>query len=262
MISGVGSIAATIANGDWRFIMRCLECGAEPVGAQACFRCGAPVGLQHPMAGTEEAADTDDWVAPLPTDDLDWLPGHQAGPGPQVFPGQQATRGSSRRKVLIGVGAAVVAMAALITVTGVIHASSSAANRPTSDQLRPGDCLTGSNMDLPGSDPWPGHVTRVACTQPHVAEVYFASDIWPQSLAYPGEDELISQVNARCENEFAAYDGISLSQSKFDYATISPLDSSVWASGSRRLVCVAYIQSSSGPSGGALVSYSFKGRKI
>ena len=37
----------------------------------------------------------------------------------------------------------------------VVTSSSRAANQLTSDQLRAGDCLTGSNIDLPGNDPWP-----------------------------------------------------------------------------------------------------------
>jgi hypothetical protein len=151
--------------------------------------------------------------------------------------------------------------AMLVASIAYVNRSGSAANQLTSDQLQPGDCLTGSNMDLPGSGSWPAYVTLVACTKPHVAEVFFASDIWPQSLTYPGKDPVIAQVDARCDDEFATYDGIDQAQSQFTYSTISPYDSSGWASGSRRVVCIAYVPSPSGPSGGAVMSYSLRGSK-
>jgi hypothetical protein len=116
-------------------------------------------------------------------------------------------------------------------------------------------------MDLPGSDPWPDTVTRVACTKPHVAEVFFTGNVWPQSQAYPGKDAIVSHVNDRCDTEFATYDGIASAQSKFTFTSVSPLDSSDWASGDRSLVCVAFMSSPAGPSGGAVVSYSLKSSK-
>jgi len=216
------------------------------------------------MAGTSALDDPDDRLAPPPADELDWQPSqwpNQWQPG--QWPGQSPGPRSSRRKVLVGVVAAiVVSVALMIALPEVFNAARSAANQPTSDQLRPGDCLTGTNMDLPGSDPWPVHVTRVPCTKPHVAEVYFASDLWPQSEAYPGEDDITSEVDTRCESEFATFDGVDLPHSRLSYSSVSPLVESAWDSGSRRAICVAYIPSKSGPSGGALVSYSFKGRKL
>jgi hypothetical protein len=138
--------------------------------------------------------------------------------------------------------------------------STPSTNQLTADQLRPGDCLAGSNMDLGSSTPWPEYVTRVPCTKRHEAEVFFAGNIWPQSLAFPGKGAIDSQSDARSAEAFAAYDGIDASQSAFTYSEIVP-DSSSWASGYRSLVGVAYESSSSGPSGGAPVNYSIKGSK-
>lgn len=156
-------------------------------------------------------------------------------------------------------------LAAPITVIGEMNSSTASTNQSTpstnqrtADQLRPGDCLAGSNMDLSSSTPWPEYVTRVPCTKRHEAEVFFAGNIWPQSLALPGKGAIGSQSDARCGEAFAAYDGIDASQSAFSYADIVP-DSSDWASGDRSLECVAFEPSSSGPSGGAPVNYSIKG---
>jgi hypothetical protein len=161
----------------------------------------------------------------------------------------------------------VVVLAAPITVIEVTNSSTpstnqsaQSTNQQTADQLRTGDCLAGSNMDLPNSTPWPDDVTRVPCTKRHEAEVFFAGNIWPQFQAFPGQGAIDSQFDARCSEAFAAYDGIDASQSAFMYTGIVP-DSSAWASGDRSLACVAYKPSSSGPSGGAPVTYSIKGSK-
>ena len=191
------------------------------------------------------------------------------GPGSAIAPlaagapdgprGQRTAR-YSRRKSLVVTGVGVVLLAAPITVIEVMNSSTPSTNQLTADQLRPGDCLAGSNMDLSRSNPWPEYVTRVPCTKRHEAEIFFAGNIWPQSLAFPGKDAIGSQSDARCGEAFAAYDGIDASQSAFSYADIIP-DSSDWASGDRSLACVAWEPSSSGPSGGAPVNYSIKGSK-
>lgn len=219
--------------------MTCLECGAESAEATGvCARCGAPIGLQAPMDEAPALGLPSTWVA-------------QAGP-----------RYSQRRAALVAAGVGVGVLAALAALIAVIVArhSSSSGNQLTWDQLRPGDCLAGSNMGLGKSTPWPDEVTRVACTQPHEAEVFFAGDNWPQSKAYPGDSAVSSQAADRCDAVFAAYDGIESGQSVFWIATIVP-GSANWDSGDRSLECVAYKPSSSGPSGGTPVDYSIKGSK-
>ena len=280
-------MATTIANRIWRSKMRCLECGADPAEiAQVCIRCGAPVGLQQPVAGAVAAgsaqvrclecgADPAEIALacvrcgapvglqqPVPGAPAAGAPGSSIAPLPEDTPdeppGQRTRPGNSRRKALVGAGVGVGA-AALITVIAVMNSSGSATNQLTWDQLRPGDCLAGSNMSLGTDNPWPDYVTRVACTKQHVAEVFFAGNIWPQSLAFPGQDAVYSQANARCDAAFAAYDGIDASQSIFTFDTISPNIPPDWASGDRSVVCVAYDHFPPGPSGGALMDYSIKG---
>ena len=236
--------------------MRCLECGAEPAEtAQVCVGCGAPVGLQEPVAAAPAAGGSGSSIAPLPASTR------------YGVPGQRTRSGYSRRKALVVGGVGVTLAGALFTGLAVTNelswdqtgSSTSSTTQPTGQQLRAGECLAGSNMSLGTSTPWPDYVTVVACTKRHEAEVFFAGNNWPQSLAFPGKDAVDSQSDARCHAAFAAYDGTDWSQSAFTYDEIVPIDPSDWASGDRSLACVAYEPSPSGPSGGTPVDYSIKG---
>jgi hypothetical protein len=151
-----------------------------------------------------------------------------------------------------------VILLAAVLVIGATSSSRSATNQLTADQLRPGDCLVGSNLGLGNDTPWPDYVTSVPCTKQHIAEVFFAGDNWPQSLALPASGPMVNQADIRCDAELTAYDGIDYSQSAFTFDTITPSDSD-WASGSRRLVCVAFMPYPNGVPGQMPVDYSIKG---
>jgi hypothetical protein len=150
-----------------------------------------------------------------------------------------------------------LAFAMLVAAT-VIATAPSVTGHLTEEQIRTGDCLTGS-MGLGTDNTWPTWVAAVPCTQPHEAEVFFAGNAWPASAPFPGHKAIVDSVDQACENAFLNYDGVTVPQSSFTYNTISPLDSPDWASGDRRLVCVAYIPDPSTPAGGSPVKYSIKG---
>ena len=158
--------------------------------------------------------------------------------------------------VIVGLGLALWLLIVLIVT------ATSSSGQLTESQLRPGDCLRNSTNLGPslGNDgPWPSTFTAVPCAMPHVAEIIFAGDPWPQSLAYPGFAVIANQGPARCASAFRAYDGIAPAASEFSIADITP-DSSTWASGDRLVVCIAYVSDFSGPSyGGDLWDYSIKG---
>jgi hypothetical protein len=125
--------------------------------------------------------------------------------------------------------------------------TSSSARQLTEAQLRAGDCLTGDNLRLDTSSPWtldsawPSLFTTVPCTQEHRAEVFFAGNAWPQALTeYPGGRAIFDQADSRCILAFTAYDGKPPGISTFTYDDVAPSGGSDWASGDRRLVCVAY----------------------
>lgn len=150
----------------------------------------------------------------------------------------------------LGVVAAVVAtlIATVPPLTG--HVSMG--------DLRQGDCLTGSSLDLGGSNPWPDWVAGAPCTSQHLAEVFFAGNAWPQAMAYPGDAAVGDQADARCQAEFKAYDGIDNSTSAFTISSVVPGPADDWASGDRQLICVAY-QATPAPVEGTPVDYSIKG---
>ena len=245
------SVAADLAAG--AVPVRCLECGAESAGTvQVCTRCGAPV-AQQPSLTPDAAAGGSTGSFTLPYEPV----GHRTDTG-------------SRRNILVMAGA-VTALIVSLLIVGLMSLrsstrseastsalSTSAPPQLTVDRLQLGDCLRGSDMSLGTESTWPDLVTAVPCTQQHIAEVFFAGNAWPQSLAaYPGDDAVNNTADDRCDTAFAAYDGATSDESAFTYDSITP-DSSTWPDGDRSLVCVAYKPTSQYP-GGAAVNYSIKG---
>ena len=153
---------------------------------------------------------------------------------------------------IFGVGLAAAVMTTLVawvpSLTGHLGAA----------QFRPGDCLTGAALGLGSGRTWPYMVAAVPCTDPHLAEVFFAGNAWPTSpTAYPGDNAISDQGYARCLTAFSAYDGTGTSASAFSIYYITPYSDN-WASGNRWLVCLAYDPSRQDPRG-SLVDYSIKG---
>jgi hypothetical protein len=237
--------------------IRCPECGAETAeAAQACLRCGAPIIPPAPVAGPAAG----------------WS-GDQTGPPHASASNHLRLR--SRPNALVIAGAVVAALVAAIVVLAMSTSSTSlksatsssspaSSNSPalwppqlTVDQLRPGDCLQGGDLGLGTTSPWPYLVTAVPCTQSHIAEVFFVANIWPQSLAYPGDKKVDSQADDRCASAFTPYDGAACGASAFTYVAVVP-GNDTWVSGDRTVVCVAYESTDQYP-GGAPVNYSIKG---
>jgi hypothetical protein len=93
-------------------------------------------------------------------------------------------------------------------------------------------------------------------TQQHIAEVFFADNIWSQSLAYPGDDKAYNQADNRCAEAFFKYISRLQDRQTFMYQIIYP-DNTTWPDGDRMVVCIAYKPTSQYP-GGAPVNYSLK----
>jgi hypothetical protein len=127
-------------------------------------------------------------------------------------------------------------------------------------QLRVGDCLTGANMKLNTTNPWPDLTLAVPCSQPHTAEVFFAdSTFWRQDSPFPGASVISKDGNAACNNAFRAYVGIAYSKSVYTWTNIIP-DASTWPTGDRALHCVAYY-STPRRRAGATLTHSLKGAR-
>jgi len=253
--------------------MRCPECGAEsPEAAEVCARCGVPTGQRVPVAADLAGGAPGDPIAP-PAED-----------GPHQ-PASQQPAPSARRNALALACRGIVLLVALSVlawaVTTIIarlspstpsasSASSNSTSSPSSssrslgfpsayDGLQAGYCLVGSDLGLGTGSPWPEAFTVIPCSQQHVAEVFFADNLWPSSptYPYPGDSKILSQAEMRCNTAFRAYDGIDTSQSAFSYDYSNP-DSSTWSDGDRLVVCIAYEPTDQNP-GGAPVDYSIKG---
>ncbi len=155
---------------------------------------------------------------------------------------QRAERSGPSRRLLSTAGMATALAVVGGVIAGlVIHSRYSTSSTPspgqlTIYQLRTGDCLPGS--DLANFNQWNGPFAAVPCTQPHTAEVFFAGNARPRSLAYPGDQAGYDDGYAGCLTAFSAYDGIDNSSSAFGVVASTP-DSSTWPGGDRRLVCFA-----------------------
>jgi hypothetical protein len=125
-------------------------------------------------------------------------------------------------------------------------------------QLRTGDCLTGSNLGLGTNNPWPRLSNAVPCSQPHLAEVFFADNAYWQPPS-PGDTTITHEADAECNRAYTAYVGIPDTHSIYNWDDIFP-DAVDWSNGNRELVCVAFRPTSSAP-GGTLISGSVKGSR-
>ena len=125
-------------------------------------------------------------------------------------------------------------------------------------QLQVGDCLTGANLNLNLSTPWPKLSEAVPCSQGHTAEVFYANNYyWPKIGSYPGDATIKKDATAECDSAFQSYVGIAYSQSQYTWTDIVP-DASTWPDGDRGLHCVAYYAPTGQPAG-ATVTGSIKG---
>jgi len=181
------------------------------------------------------------------------------------------------------VGAVAVACAAIVTALVLALGSSHPAAAPGSavgsrpsttssatptptvgnlqlNQFRVGDCLTGANMELNTSDPWPKVTLAVPCHQPHTAEVFLANNnFWPRNSPFPGASAISKDGTTACNNAFRAYVGIAYSKSIYTWTNIIP-DASTWPTGDRALHCVAYY-STSQQRAGVTLTHSIKGSR-
>ena len=88
--------------------------------------------------------------------------------------------------------------------------------------------------------PWPATLDVVGCEHPHTAEAYHVEDGWPADDLYPGDDAIIDEWLARCEQEFSVSTGMPPYTSEFDFTGWFPLDEREWDAGDRQLGCIAF----------------------
>ena len=114
-------------------------------------------------------------------------------------------------------------------------------------QFQVGDCLTGANMQLNQSTPWPKLTLAVPCNQAHTAEVFYSNNyFWAENGSYPGDNAIRAKATTGCDNAFRSYVGIAFRQSMYTWADIVP-DQYTWPNGDRALHCVAWYATPSQP---------------
>jgi hypothetical protein len=214
--------------------VRCSECGAANAEtAQSCIRCEAPIAKQRSVA--QPTVDGSGGMI---------MTRRQAPPADQAIledapPAPRAGSGNPRRRALVLASVGVVVLAVVTVAIVAVTSSVSSTHRLADGQLRPGDCVRGSNLGLDTDGLWPRVVTVVPCAEEHLAEVFFAGNVWPQSLAYPGSNEVSRQANNRCDTALDAYARRPDRLVTFTDRAIYP-GRTVWSSGDRRVLCVAY----------------------
>ncbi|MGH3152194.1 MAG: septum formation family protein, partial [Streptosporangiaceae bacterium] len=116
-------------------------------------------------------------------------------------------------------------------------------------EFRVGDCLTGSNMQLDTTKPWPKLTTAVSCSRPHTAEVFFADNtFWSANSPFPGASAISKDGNAACDSAFRSYVGVALAKSIYTWTNVIP-DAATWPTGDRALHCIAYYATPGQPAG-------------
>ena len=119
-------------------------------------------------------------------------------------------------------------------------------------QFQVGDCLTGANLQLNKTTPWPKLSQAVPCTQAHTAEVFYANNnYWSKNAAFPGDQAIQQAATAGCNSAFQSYVGIAYPKSRYTWTVTVPNQSS-WPGGDRGLHCMAYYKTNPNPSGETL----------
>ena len=168
-------------------------------------------------------------------------------PAPEPEPtGVPAVTSWSRRTRWVA-GVAVMGLVAAVVVGTILLGGSDppeVASVALSD-VTIGDCLVTpeahrSNPIAFWRDSWPARLEVIGCEHPHAAEAYYVGDGWPADTPHPGNDAIVDQWLARCEQEFRGYTGAPLYPSEFDVTGWFPLDVGTWDSGDRQLGCIAF----------------------
>jgi serine/threonine protein kinase len=242
---------------------------AEPQGYQTGQR-----GAADPVApgGSQGGSQGGWWGGQQPGGPQPDVPGEWYSPGGPSGTTSQPPRKRPKWLIPAGAAAAIVAIAVVLVLTlgsgssnkgnagsgpattpAQTHSASPQATPTVGElqlaQLQIGDCLTGANLQLNSSAPWPKLSKAVPCTEDHTAEVFYANNnYWGKGASYPGNATIKKDATAACDSAFASYVGITYSKSLYTWTDVVP-DASTWPGGDRALHCVVYYATSSQPSG-------------
>jgi len=202
-------------------------------------------------------------------------------PGEWYAPGAPPQPARKRPKWLIpaAAAAAIVAIAVVLVLTlgsGSSNNASGGSGQPTQShsaspqttptvgelqlsQLQAGDCVTGANLQLNQTTPWPKLSQAVPCTQAHLAEVFYADNSYfaKKGSSYPGNATIKNDATAACNSAFESYVGIAYPKSRYTLTYVVPA-AATWPGGDRALHCMVYYATTQQP-GGVTLHESLKG---
>ena len=99
-----------------------------------------------------------------------------------------------------------------------------------------GDCVRLSDDADAGLDEGDAPtLPKVACSEPHNAEVYAAKNL--PSGSYPGLDRVEQETFAYCESEYARFVGVPYDDSRLDFFIVYP-EQIGWYTGDRKIACI------------------------
>jgi hypothetical protein len=101
-------------------------------------------------------------------------------------------------------------------------------------ELEVGACVNDADTPLSADI---ADVPQVPCTEPHDSELYAVIPVAEGS--YPGADELISEGQDACQDEFSGFVGIDFRSSQLDFYFYYPTPSS-WSAGDRVIYCMVF----------------------
>jgi serine/threonine protein kinase len=201
------------------------------------------------------------------------VPGEWYSPGGPPGTTPRAPRKRPKWLIPAAAAAAVVAIAVVLVVTlgsGSSNQNNSGSGSATTpahsaspqttpttgnlqvSQFQVGDCLTGANLQLNKTTPWPKLSQAVPCAQAHTAEVFYANNnYWSKNAAFPGDQAIQQAATAQCNSAFQSYVGIPYPKSRYTW-TVAVSNQSSWPSGDRGLHCMAYYKTNANPSGQTL----------
>lgn len=123
---------------------------------------------------------------------------------------------------------------AVLLLAGLLAGCSDSAADPF--DLEVGDCLAEPAREGVVAD---GDARPIACSQPHVGEVYDAITI--KDGAYPGTEALVRE-SAKCEATFENFVGNPYGESDLRLTYFHPTHES-WERGDRQILCVVEVPS-------------------
>ncbi|MFN0029876.1 MAG: septum formation family protein [Acidimicrobiales bacterium] len=164
-------------------------------------------------------------------------------------------RGALRGRGLAWAGLATGAVGAAAGVFLIAVVSSSEFQRGLEEGLSSGyvGIAVGDCIDTPDT----GVVDRLEerpCAAPHGGEVFVVAEL-PDG-PFPGNDEVMADVNDHCVSAFESYTGVRYEDSPYELWTVSPHRAN-WSRGQRRYACAVVTRD-----GGDLPPGSVRGHRI